>query len=82
MKFLAWPVLKRVQPEVEKLSAVLLSHLGLLFVPAGVGVMLHLGLLSAWWWPLLVALVLSTVVTMMLSVWLFTRLRRRRPDLD
>jgi len=38
----------------------LLQHLSLLFVPAGVGVMLHLQRMADEWLPLVVALVLST----------------------
>lgn len=41
----------------------LLAHLSLLFVPAGVGVMLHFQRLGAEWLPVAVALVASTVVT-------------------
>ncbi|HEX6827563.1 MAG TPA: CidA/LrgA family protein [Burkholderiales bacterium] len=41
----------------------LLRHLSLLFVPAGVGVMVHAGRIAAEWLPILVALVLSTAVT-------------------
>lgn len=41
----------------------LLKHLSLLFVPAGVGVMLHLHLLRAEWQAISLALVLSTVAT-------------------
>jgi holin-like protein len=41
----------------------LLQHLSLLFVPAGVGVMLHLQRMADEWLPLVVALVASTFVT-------------------
>ena len=41
----------------------LLGHLSLLFVPAGVGVMLHFKRLGAEWLPIVVALVASTVIT-------------------
>jgi len=41
----------------------LLAHLSLLFVPAGVGVMLHFQRLGAEWLPVAVALVGSTVIT-------------------
>jgi len=41
----------------------LLAHLSLLFVPAGVGVLLHFQRLGAEWLPIAVALVASTVVT-------------------
>ncbi len=42
----------------------LLRHLALLFVPAGVGVMLHAGLLGRDWLPVSIALVASTVLTL------------------
>lgn len=41
----------------------LLQHLSLLFVPAGVGVMLHLQRMVDEWLPLLMALLVSTFVT-------------------
>jgi holin-like protein len=41
----------------------LLAHLSLLFVPAGVGVLLHFQRLGAEWLPIAVALVVSTVIT-------------------
>ena len=50
----------------EKLSATtdgLLSHLSLLFVPAGVGIMLHFPLLGDDWIAITVALIVSTVLT-------------------
>jgi holin-like protein len=41
----------------------LLQNLSLLFVPAGVGVMLHAGLLAGNWLPLVVALLASAMLT-------------------
>ncbi|WP_142848329.1 CidA/LrgA family protein [Telmatospirillum sp. J64-1] len=41
----------------------LLNNLSLLFVPAGVGVMLHLPLVMREWLPLSAALIGSTVIT-------------------
>ena len=76
--FVCWPWLGRWKAAVEGFGVGLLSHLGLLFVPAGVGVMLHLDLLAAWWGPLLLVLVASTALTMALTVWLYTRLQARR----
>jgi len=54
---LRWRVVR--QP-VEAAADALLAHLSLLFVPVGVGVMTHLGLISQYGLRLLVALVLST----------------------
>ncbi len=55
----------------------LLSHLSLLFVPAGVGVMLHFRLLGDDWLPIGVALVVSTVLTIAVTALTMTWLGRR-----
>ena len=44
-------------------SLELLKHLSLLFVPAGVGIMVHAQRIAAEWLPIVVALVASTVVS-------------------
>ncbi|MCP5406521.1 MAG: CidA/LrgA family protein [Chromatiaceae bacterium] len=45
----------------------LLSHLSLLFVPAGVGVLVHIDMIADEWLPILTALILSTLVTLALT---------------
>jgi holin-like protein len=75
--FLLWPRLPSFQTDLAEVSTTILGHLGLLFVPAGVGVMLHVGLIAAWWAPLLLALVLSTAVTVVCVAWLFSRWSKR-----
>lgn len=55
----------------------LLSNLSLLFVPAGVGVMLHVTLLRHEWLPLTLALIGSTVITVAVTALLMTWLARR-----
>ena len=55
----------------------LLSHLSLLFVPAGVGVMLHFGRLGQEWLALAVALVVSTVITIAVTALVMRLLQRR-----
>jgi holin-like protein len=45
-------------------SSALLSHLSLLFVPAGVGMMVHFDRIAAEWLPITLALFLSTLITM------------------
>ncbi|HEY6003178.1 MAG TPA: CidA/LrgA family protein [Anaeromyxobacter sp.] len=51
----------------------LLSHLSLLFVPAGVGVILHASRLAAEWLPIAVSLVASTAATLAVTGWLAQR---------
>lgn len=53
-----------VPAPLQRVAAALLGNLSLLFVPAGVGVMVHLGLLRASWWQLLLSVVLSTLLTL------------------
>jgi holin-like protein len=54
----------------------LLSHLALLFVPAGVGVMAHVDRLQDEWLAILVTLVLSTLLTLVLTAWAMRLLLR------
>ena len=54
---LRWPA---VRAPVAACAGFLLSHLSLLFVPVGVGVMTHLGLLSQYGVRMLAVIVLST----------------------
>nr|WHW29555.1 putative CidA/LrgA family protein [uncultured bacterium] len=75
--FFCWPYLGKLQAAVEQVGSSLLAHLGLLFVPAGVGVILHLDLLASWSGPLLLALLASTALTMAMTVWIFTRFGKR-----
>lgn len=65
------PVLGGVPKPLEKVSGTLLSHLSLLFVPAGVGVMVHAQRIQADWLPITVALVASTVLTIAVSAVVF-----------
>jgi holin-like protein len=62
-------ITRKVPADMDDASGALLSHLSLLFVPAGVGVMVHMDLLGDEWLPILVALIVSTVASMALSAW-------------
>ncbi|MFY7856023.1 MAG: CidA/LrgA family protein [Rubrivivax sp.] len=61
LMLLALP-LPAVQQRVEAAADVLLAHLSLLFVPIGVGVVSHLGVLGAHAWSLLLVLLVSTAL--------------------
>lgn len=79
------PVHGAVPEPLEKVSGGLLSHLSLLFVPAGVGVMVHAQRIKADWLPLTVALIASTVLTIAVSAVVFKLVdralaRRRLPQ--
>ncbi|MET0050688.1 MAG: CidA/LrgA family protein [Candidatus Thiodiazotropha sp.] len=66
---------------LNQASSTLLSHLSLLFVPAGVGLVVHLNLIADAWLPILLTLVLSTLITLAATAgifWLTLRLRSGR----
>lgn len=60
----------------------LAKHLSLLFVPAGVGVMLHVARVADEWLPIAVALVVSTVLAIAVTAFVFQRLAQRQEACD
>ncbi len=62
--------------KLESTADALLSHLSLLFVPAGVGIMQHLNLILSQWLPISAALVVSTALTIGVTAWLMQRLAK------
>jgi len=69
--------------DLGRTANALLAALGILFVPAGVGVTQNLGLFQAYGLALTLALVGSTLATLIVSVWVFLgvarAIRRRSP---
>lgn len=57
-----------VREPVSACAVFLLSHLSLLFVPVGVGVMTHLGLLGQYGVRMLAVIVLSTWIGLVVTV--------------
>jgi holin-like protein len=79
---LGWLFLRGgVSDDLDRTTSALLEHLSLLFVPAGVGVMVHWESIRQGWQALTLALVASTLIALaataltMLGV---QRLKRRR----
>ncbi|MGO9817542.1 MAG: CidA/LrgA family protein [Acidocella sp.] len=58
------PLNPEAPPALDKTAGVLLQHLGLLFVPAGVGIIAEASLLRQEWMPILVGVVGSTVLSL------------------
>ncbi len=66
-------------PEALRTTAeTLLSHLSLLFIPAGVGVIQHGALLADEWLALLAAMVVSTLITVAVTAWVMQWIIRRQ----
>lgn len=58
-------------PVVRETTQVLLRNLTLLYVPAGVGIVNHLARLRAEWLAILIAVLLSTALTLAVTVLVF-----------
>lgn len=71
---LRWPA---VRTPVSACADFLLSHLSLLFVPVGVGVMTHLALLSQYGLRMLAVIVVSTLAGLAVTVLALYWLRER-----
>ncbi|WP_237215073.1 CidA/LrgA family protein [Falsiroseomonas oryziterrae] len=78
--FLALAARRRAAPEeLGRTADGLLSNLGLLFVPAGVGVVLHLPLLARDWAPLSLAVLAGTLAAIALTGRIAQALLRKNP---
>ena len=66
-----------IREPVAAISEMLLTHLSLLFVPVGVGVITHLGLVSQFGWQLLVVIVLSTWIGLLVTAAVLRHLLHR-----
>ncbi len=71
---------QRIRTPVAACADYLLSHLSLLFVPVGVGVMAHLGLISEFGFRMLLVVVLSTWVAMIVTALVLQHLDREPGD--
>jgi holin-like protein len=82
LPLLAILVLRDAAPSAE-LAATggwLLRHFGLLFVPAGVGVITQLDVIGDNWLALAVAIPVSTLLGLIVTGWVMQRLSRDRAE--
>ena len=61
---------------LEPATNALLSHLALLFVPAGVGVMVHFARIGDQWLPITAALIFSTIITLVATAGIMLLVKR------
>lgn len=76
LPLLRWTPLRE---PVAATAELLLAHLSLLFVPVGVGVIVHLQLVSQYGLRLLVVIVLSTWIGLAVTALVLQRLLRKPP---
>lgn len=68
--------LEPVHRQTIETSRSILANLGILFVPAGVGIIQHLDLIRDRGFALLAIVLLSTVLTLTVTVWIFILVKR------
>lgn len=61
-----------VPEPLQQTARSILEHLSLLFVPAGVGVMLYLPLIADQWLPIVTAVIVGTLVTIAITAWIMS----------
>jgi holin-like protein len=71
--FAAWPRLAPLHARIESVAVGLHGNFGLLFVPVCAGIAEHGVLLARWWGAIALALVSSTIATLVVVAWLFER---------
>ncbi len=72
--------LEWIREPVAAVAEMLLTHLSLLFIPVGVGVITHLGLVWQFGWQLLLVIVLSTWIGLAVTAVVLRRLLRNSPN--
>ncbi len=78
--FVGLLVRRGVPAPLAATSGALLDNLALLFVPAGVGVLLHLPRLAESWAAVSAALIVSTALTLLVTGWAMSLLAPPRAE--
>ncbi len=69
-----------VPEPLQQTAKSILEHLSLLFVPAGVGVMIYLPLVADEWLPIASAVVIGTLITIAVTAWIMSVMLRRKDE--
>lgn len=78
MILLAGLIVKGGLPEnLDKTASEFVKYIGLLFIPAGAGISLYLDLIAEQWVVILIASFTSTVLTLILTAYIFKMLEKK-----
>jgi holin-like protein len=67
--FITMLLIRKVPDSLDQTASYLLKHLSLLFIPAGVGVVVHLQRIGSEWFAIVTTLFVSTLVGMAVTAW-------------
>jgi len=65
---------------VQEAAELILSHMAIFFIPAGVGVMVYFDLIREEWLPIVAGTVLSTFAVMAVTGWVESRVERGKKN--
>ncbi len=80
--FLGLMIRGGVPEPLQQSTKAILDHLSLLFVPAGVGVMLYLPLIADEWLPISSAIIFGTLVTIAATAWVMGAVLKKSEPRD
>src|ERR1700730_17933391 len=69
-----------IPDEMSRTSGFLLQNLGVLFVPAGVGVIAYLPMIATQWWSILLVLLVSVCMTIGITALVVAKFSPRSVD--
>ena len=61
---------------VQGMSDFLVAYLGFFFVPPGVAIMLYFDIITAQFWPIVIATLISTVLVLLVTGWVHQLTRK------
>jgi holin-like protein len=67
--FVTLLIMRKLPQSLDQTASYLLKHLSLLFIPAGVGVVVHLQRIGSEWFAIVTTLFISTLVGMAVTAW-------------
>lgn len=70
----------RLLAKLEHAAMAMLQHLSLLFIPAGVGIMVSVSQIGDHWFAIVVSMVVSTLLTMIVTALSFAYFQQRSSD--
>ena len=65
---------------LSQTSHILISHLSLLFIPAGVGIIAYLELFKSNWVGVIIVITMSTCITLICTAWTMQLVMKKNPD--
>jgi len=78
--FITLLVRDHVSHEMRTNAGAFLQHMSLLFVPAGVGVMVHVQRVASEWLPIVFSLIISTFAGMAVTAWVIGAMLPKNHD--